>query len=130
MSYLENIGAHLEEQGIGTWNGRSRDIFAYQMPSTISEGILLKDNALGTELDHELPGYISTEFYGIVRSTEHAKGEALANALSTALTINITGTYGGLAINFVRPRIIPMVFPVSEGDYLEFLVSFDINFCT
>jgi len=130
MSYLLNIAQHLEDEGVGEYTGRGRDIFVYEMPHQVVAGILLKDSPLGTMIDHEISGYFSTEFYAIVRSTEHAKGEAKANAMSAALTINVSGLAGGLAVNFIRPRMIPMVFPVSEGDLLEWLVVFDINFCT
>ncbi len=129
MSYLVNIAQHLQDSDIGLYTGRDRDIFVYNMPDRIDSGILLKDAPLGTGIDQELPGYFSTEFYAIVRSTEHAKGEALANAMSTALTVNESGLVAGLQVNFIRPRIIPMVFPVSDGDYIEMLVIFDINFC-
>lgn len=129
MSYLLNIAQHLQDSGVGSYTGVSKDIFVYQMPDRVNEAILLKDAPLGTPFDHELPGFFSTEFYAIVRATEHAKGEATANAMSAALTINESGVYGGLTVNFIRPRIIPMVFPVSDGDYIELLVIYDINFC-
>ena len=129
MSYLLNIAQHLQDSDVGYYTGAGKDIFVYQMPDRADSGILLKDAPLGTPIDHELPGYFSTEFYAIVRATEHAKGEAVANAMSTALTINESGVYGGLTVNFIRPRIVPMVFPVSEGDYIELLVIYDINFC-
>lgn len=130
MSYLLNIAQHLDDSGVGSLTGRAKDIFVFQMPDSVNSGFLLKDAPLGTPIDHELPGYYTTEFYAIVRATEHAKGEASANAMSTALTVNESGLVGGLAVNFIRPRIVPMVFPVSDGDYIELLVIYDINFCT
>ena len=130
MSYLLNIAQHLDDSDVGKLSGRSTNIFVFNMPDRVDSGILLKDAPLGTPIDQELPGYFSTEFYAIVRATEHAEGEALANAMSTALTIDESGVVAGLFVNFIRPRIIPMVFPVSDGDYVELLVIYDINFCT
>ncbi len=128
MSYLLNIAEHLETSGVGISKGRSKNIFVHQMPDRVDSGFLLKDAPLGTPIDHDLPGYFSTEFYAIVRATEHAKGEAEANAMSVALTVDVAGLVGGLAVNFIRPRINPMFFPVSDGDYIELLVIYDINF--
>lgn len=131
MSYLLNIAQYLHDSSVGQFTGRDKDIFVFNMPDRVDSGILLKDAPLGTPVDHELPGYFSTEFYAIVRATEHEEGEALADAMSLALTIEESGTdVGGLSVKFIRPRIIPMVFPVSEGDYIEMLVIFDINFVT
>lgn len=130
MSYLLNIAQHLQDSDVGQFTGRGKDIFVFNMPDRVDSGILLKDAPLGTTIDQEIPGYFSTEFYAIVRATEHAKGEAVANAMSAVLTVDVRGDVAGLAVNFIRPRIIPMVFPVSEGDYIELLVIYDINFCT
>ena len=130
MSYLLNIAQHLDDSSVGRSTGRDKDIFVFNMPDRVDSGILLKDAPLGTPIDHEITGYFSTEFYAIVRATEHAKGEALAEAMSTALTINESGLVAGLAVKFIRPRIVPMVFPVSDGDYIELLVIYDITFTT
>ncbi len=130
MSYLLNIAQHLQNSSVGQFTGRDKDIFVFNMPDRVDSGILLKDAPLGTTIDHELPGYFSTEFYAIVRATEQSKADAVADAMSTALTINESGSVAGLAVNFIRPRIIPMVFPISEGDYIELLVIYDINFRT
>jgi len=128
MTYLLDIATFMQEQGLGYTTGRNKDIFVFSMPESVSGGILLKDFPLGTEIDHELPGYFVTEFHVIVRSTGHAEGEEKAEAISAALTI-LNQAVGSLNVNYIRPRHIPMVFPVSQGDYLEWLVTFDINFC-
>lgn len=127
MSFLLDIATHMETLGLGYTTGYEKDIFVFQMPETVSKGILLRDAALGTMIDHELPGYYHTEFQCIVRSKEHAEGEAKANAVSSGLTI-LNQTIGTLNVKYVRPRHIPMVFPVSDGDYLEWLIIFDICF--
>jgi len=97
------------------------------MSETIVDGILLKDAIFGTEIDHEIPNYYVSDFRVIVRSKEHAEGEDKAEAVSAALTV-LNQTIGTLGVNFIRPRHVPMVFPVSEGDYLEWLVTFDASF--
>ena len=128
MSYLLDIATFLEEQGQGYTTGRDKDIFVHSMPERVSEAMLLKDSMFGTEIDHELPDYFDTEFQIIVRAKEHAEGEDRAKAVSTALTV-LNQAVGTLNVNYIRPRHVPMVFPVSEGDYLEWLVTFDANFC-
>jgi hypothetical protein len=97
------------------------------MPDTVSAGILLKDAPLGVEIDHELPGFYMTDFQVIVRSTDHVEGEDKATAVSGVLNV-LNQTIGSLNVNFIRPRHLPMVFPVSDGDYLEWLVTFDTSF--
>lgn len=129
MTYLLDIASHMETLGLGYTTGYNKDIFVYQMPETVQTGILLKDAALGTLIDHELPQYYQTEFQCIVRSKEHADGEAKADAVSTAMTI-LNQTIGTLNVKYIRPRHVPMVFPVSNGDYLEWLITFDTSFVT
>ena len=128
MTYLLDLATYLDEQGHGYTTGRGKDIFVFSMPETLTEGILLKDAALGTMIDHELPGYFPTEFQVIIRAREYAEGEEKAEAVSNTLTI-LNQTIGALNVNYIRPRHVPIVFPVSEGDYLEWLVIFDANFC-
>lgn len=129
MTYLLDIATYLEEQGQGYATGRDKDIFVYSLPETVKSAILLKDAALGTMIDHELPEYFDTDFQVIIRATGYAEGEEKAEAISTTLTI-LNQTIGSLNVNFIRPRHVPIVFPVSEGDYLEWLIIFDANFCT
>ena len=128
MTYLLDIATYLEDQGHGYAEGRDKDIFVFSMPEMLVEGILLKDAPLGTPIDHELPGYFPTEFQVIVRAREYAEGEEKAEAISSTLTV-LNQTIGSLNVNYIRPRHVPIVFPVSEGDYLEWLVMFDANFC-
>ena len=129
MTYLLDIATYLDEQGHGYAEGRDKNIFVFSMPETLKEGILLKDAALGTMIDHELPGYFPTEFQVIVRATGYAEGEEKSEAISNTLTV-LNQTIGTLNVNYIRPRHVPIVFPVSEGDYLEWLIIHDINFCT
>lgn len=128
MTFLLDIATHLEEQDQGYTTGREKNIFVYAMPEHITKGILLKDAIFGTQIDHELPGYFVNDFRVIVRAKEHAEGEDKAKAVADALTI-LNQTIGTLGVNYIRPRHLPMVFPVSEGDYLEWLVTFDASFC-
>jgi hypothetical protein len=127
-TYLLDIANYLEAQGQGYTTGRNKDIFIFSMPEQVEKALLLKDHPLGTDYDHELPGYFDTEFQVIVRAKEHAEGEEKAEAVSAALT-TLNQTIGELNVNYIRPRHLPMVFPVSEGDYLEWLLTFDANFC-
>lgn len=129
MTYLLDLATHMETLGLGATTGYDKNIFVYQMPESVASGILLKDAALGTLIDHELPKYYQTEFQCIVRSKTHAEGEAKAEAVSTAMTI-LNQTIGTLNVNYIRPRHVPMVFPVSDGDYLEWLITFDTSFVT
>lgn len=127
MSYLSDIAVFMEEQELGALSGYDKDIFVYAMPDTVTSGMLLKDFALGTNYDHELPKYMKTEFVVVVRSKDFAEGEEKAKAVSDTLTV-ANQTVGTLNVNYIRPRHVPMVFPVSEGDLIEFLLTFDACF--
>ena len=127
-SFLLDFATYLEEQGQGYTTGRYKDIFVFNMPENVNTALLLKDNPLGTDYWHELPGYFHTEFQVVVRAREHAEGEEKAEAVSTALTL-LNQTVGTLNVNYVRPRHIPIVFPVSDGDFLEWLITFETSFC-
>lgn len=119
---LEAIANYLVTQGVGI-SGQS--LFVYRMPPAINEGILLISDLKGTEIDYELPGFKRTTFQAIVRHTEHVAGRALADLVSSTLTLENGFVLSNLLVRYIRPRHEPVMYPVSEGDYLEFSVNFD-----
>ena len=104
----------------------SKTLFMQMMPASCREGILLRAPLTGTTINHELPGFYKGEFQMIVRSTSYEDGEDLAKKVVAALTIELTGTVvGSQTFNYCRPRTLPVAFPLSVGDLIEYNVTFD-----
>lgn len=120
---LDALAQILIDEGIAT---AGVDLFIHKMPSNIKVGVLLLNKLSGTPIDFELPGYRRTGFQVIVRHTDYAQGIMLANNVSTALTFKgVESTLGDMLIKHILPKHEPVVFPVSEGDFLEISVNFD-----
>lgn len=121
---LAPLAEYLELEDIAV---AGKDLFLYQMPSTVSVGILLLTPLSGTEIDYYLPGYRKTTFQVIVRHTDHVEGQALAELISATLTL-ANKQLTNMNVNYIRPKHEPVVYPVSEGDFLEFSVNYDANY--
>lgn len=119
-----NISAlvgYLQSKGVGT---PGQDLFAYQMPEIVDQGVMLLDDLSGSQKDHELPGLHRGKIQVIVRHTDYASGIALVQQVSDALAVqNIT--IDTMDIRYLRPRSEPIVYPFSKGNHLEFSVTFD-----
>jgi hypothetical protein len=122
---LEPLAQYLKDQDIAI---PGTDLFIYEMPSSVKVGILILTSLSGTNINYELPDYRKTTFQVIVRHTDHVKGRELAELVSSGLTMS-GATLEGMSVNYIRPKHEPVVYPVSEGDFLEFSVNFDANFC-
>tara|TARA_R110000851_G_C13102760_1_gene569250 strand:- start:33162 stop:33545 length:384 start_codon:yes stop_codon:yes gene_type:complete len=119
---LEPIAQHLVTEDVAE---QGVDLFIYNMPSGVEIGILLISSLSGTEIDYELPGFKRTSFQAIVRHTEFVEGRELADLVSSTLTLKNGTMLDNLLVRYIRPRHEPVVYPVSEGDYLEFSINFD-----
>lgn len=120
---LEPLAQKLSDDGIAT---AGVDLFIHNMPSNVTKAVLLLSNLTGTPIDFELPGYRRTSFQAIIRHTDYVQGLALANEVSEALTFKSgESILDTLHIKHILPRHEPVVFPVSEGDFLEISVNFD-----
>ena len=129
MSYLLDLAQKLEDDGVGTTIGREKNIFISTVPEIASRAILLQDNELGTPIDHEIDTFYKTEFEVTVREKDYVSGEEKSLAVSESLNV-LQSTIGSLFVYYVRPRHLPLSFPVSSGDYVEWLITFDICFRT
>ncbi|MPQ56301.1 minor capsid protein [Duganella sp. FT27W] len=104
-------------------------LFVDMMPADAGNAVLLRNPLTGTKINHELPGYFKTEFQVIVRATLGGYGEGLAlmEQVVEAFTMEETAV-ANMHFNYCRPRTTPVVFPLSEGNILEFNVMFDCCF--
>jgi hypothetical protein len=105
--------------------GSNKNVFLYKMPYSVVPGVLFRDSYMGTAIDHYLPGFYKAEFQVIVRHTDHVLGRAMADEISGFLTVKKSGIIGNMNVRQVLPRNMPLVFPASEGDLLEWSIHFD-----
>lgn len=121
---LMPLAEKLEADGLGVM---AETIFINMIPVEAPQGILLRNNLRGTEIDYELPGYHKTDFQVIVRAPNYPAGDALIVEVCNALTL-VEQQLGPLYLKFMRPKTKPVVFPLSAGNLLEFSVEFSVAY--
>lgn len=114
----------LESKGLGV---KEESLFISMMPAGVNKAIMLRDPLTGTVIDHELPGYYRTTFQMIIRATGHAEGETRAKAAVSELTFE-EETVAGMYFRYCRPETLPVVYPLSDGNLLEFSVKMCVCF--
>lgn len=118
------LAEKLELAGLGI---QARTIFVNQLPIECTDGIMLRGLLAGTPIDHELPGYYRTGFHMVVRANSYASGQEKAMAVIAELTVSNVWL-GDMLFKHIRPKTLPVVFPISKGNLLEFAVDFDVAF--
>lgn len=121
---LTPLAEKLEADGVGVM---ADTIFINMIPVDAPQGVLLRNNLRGTEIDYELPGFFKTDFQVIVRAPNYTAGEALIQEVFNSLTLS-EQQLGPLYFKFMRPRTKPVVFPISKGNLLEFSADFSVCF--
>lgn len=114
------IARHLEAQKVGKL---AQDLFINMIPAKANNGILLRNPLVGTRIDYEMTGYINTEFQVIVRATNYELGEQQMKKVFAALTIENV-KLDTLYVKMCYPLFEPVVYPLSDGNLLEFSTDF------
>jgi len=116
----------IEAEGFGT---KGEDLFVDMLPSEAARAILLRNPLSGTPIDHEMPGRYKGDFQLIVRTPagNYAAGETMIERLMETLFIE-DRQVENLFFSYCRPRTLPAVFPLSDGNLLEFSTMFDCCF--
>lgn len=123
MNLLE-LADVLEAAQVGI---KGETIFVHNMPGGCNTGVLLRGKYTGAKIDHELPGFYKTDVSLVVRSGVYATGEALIEQAVAALTLSEVDL-PGIYIRYCRPEALPSVFPISDGDNVEFAVKLNLAF--
>lgn len=121
---LMPVAQKLEDDGFGVMG---TSIFINMIPIECPEGILLRNKLSGTIVDYELPGYYKTTFQLIVRTQDYAAGDTLIEGICEKLTLN-NKMLGAMRFIYMRPITLPVVFPLSKGNLLEFAADFGVAF--
>jgi len=115
---LESLVPVLRQAGI------AEPIMINHMPHRVRIGVLLLNKLAGAEIDHEIDGLRRSSFQAIVRHPEYAQGRQLAERVMDALQM-ARREIPGAEVKYIRARHEPVVYPISEGELLEFSVNFD-----
>ena len=118
------IAQYLEDNHLGI---QAKTIFINQIPVECPNGILLRNKLQGTPVNYELPGYYKTTFQLVVRSNDYTLGNQSVNDVVAALTLQEVNI-DTMHIKFMRPKTLPVVFPISKGNLLEFALDMEIVF--
>lgn len=106
---------------------QGKTLFINFMPMECKAGILLRSPLAGTDIDHELPGYYKSTFNVIVRGHDYQTAAAKMEQVMKTLCFFET-EISGIHYKYVRPKSLPVTFPVSDGNFYEIQVSFDANY--
>lgn len=122
---LEAIASYLATNDCGIVG---TSIFVTEMPSDVSEGILLMGPYSGAPIDKDLPDYYKTEFRIAVRSASYTSGRALAKKASTVLNADAGFSVFGMIVKQSYPENLPRPYRRSAGGYWEFEVDIAITY--
>jgi hypothetical protein len=123
---LEILAQLLQDANLGTIG---EDIYVHSMPADVREGIMLRNPLAGTKVDPGLPGYYRSRLQAIVRATDHASGEVLAESVGKALEMGkrlFNDTDGKLLmqVNYIYLEQLPIVYPWTPANVLEWSLNF------
>lgn len=116
----------LEDAGLGT---AGKDIFLFELPADVPEGILIRLPLTGVKVHHEIPGYHTTEIQVIVRSQKQSVGHAKADRVMAALTsyhriVTDPETGEEIEVKQMLPETLPIRYPRSDGNGIEWSINF------
>lgn len=128
MLTVEHIVARLAASGLGI---AGKDLFAYHMPETIKQGLVVTSRLEGEEIDEGMGSYRRGTFQIVARSPSFPTSAQLVRRAATAValrgwqTLPAAGAAPATAVLFIRAQAEPILFPVSDGDLVEASVDFE-----
>lgn len=123
---LMPLANRLQDAGLGV---KGTNLFIGMLPAAAERATLLRNPLQGTPIDYELPGFYKTQFQLIVRVPAgfYVDGETLIGQVIASLTLTEQQVEDHF-FNYCRPRTEPVVYPLSNGNMLEFATMFDCCF--
>ncbi len=120
---LLDVVEFMRQKGLGV---PGRSLFAYAMPDSIAEGLLVTSQVpiARNPYAHQL---FRGEFQVIARGAEHQKLITRLESVSDALTVQGV-KMGDMSFRFIFPMNAPLVFPRAESRLLEASVNFQFAF--
>lgn len=123
MKLLERLRTRLLEGNLG------HDVYVFHMPAHERMAVLLLARK-AAPVNHYLPGYYKSDYQAIIRapSSDIAGGQALADQVMVLLSIEQESQLADIAVKYSLPRHQPFMYPVSNGDLIEWSINFDAAF--
>lgn len=121
---LVPIANKLQSEGLGI---QGKTLFINFMPMEAKTAIMLRTPLAGTIIDYELPGYFKTSFIVVSRAPEYVAALNLMKSAMRVLTLDNVDLEQ-INVKFMRPATLPVPFPVSDGNFYEVQIRFDIAF--
>lgn len=122
MNLLDMV-AFMQTKGLGI---PGRTLFAYTMPDSISEGLLVTSQ-VPIARNPYAQQLFRGEFQVIARGSEHHALITRLEGVSNALTVQGV-KMGDMNFRFIIPLNAPLVFPRAESRLLEASVNFEFAF--
>jgi len=123
MDFLTIIN-YMEGAGLGT---AAENLFMNFMPMSCKRGYMLRTPLSGIDINHEMPGYFKGEFTVIARAQDYATANTMMEEASAALKLSEV-QIESIWVHYMRPKTLPVTFPVSDGNYFEVQVRFEFCF--
>lgn len=106
---------------------QGKNLFINHFPADAGQGVLIRERLIGASLTPELPGYLKFNFQVIVRGYRYSETEELANNIAKALRLETEKTIGGIHFKYIRLQNVPVPFPITDGEGVEFAATFDVR---
>lgn len=109
-------------------------LFREMMPAEVSVGVMIRSPLTGIKIDPYIADWYKAKMQVITRHTDPLKGQALANDICAALTVQqpelYEATEGRNAVKVIRfyPETLPIQFPRLKGNGIEFSQQFQTVF--
>lgn len=118
---LDAVREIVENQGLATFG---EDLYIYQMPEGMQDGVLLLDDTdRPTEVDEYIPKLKKSDFRAIVRGKSYPLAMERALQVSNALNLYEHQASNGIKFLRLKPTYDPIAYPVSGGDVVEVSVN-------
>jgi hypothetical protein len=126
---LDVIMKIISDAGLGV---EGSTLFQHRMPAEKKTGILLRNPLDGIPINPELPDYVRGKLQVIVRNSDQGKGDQLSNKIMKLLTIynkDYSDADGHLLVSIKQmyPSTLPVVYPRSDGNGIEWSINFDYS---
>lgn len=120
---LTELAAHLAGQLPHLMMGKT--LFVERIPTSAVDGVMLRVGVDGIQIDHET-GLRKGTIAVILRASTTSRGNEGFEHLSRALLMEHETQLGGYLVKRLEAQTEPRIYPISEGNNVEFSVNYSI----
>ncbi|MFT4064275.1 minor capsid protein [Paraburkholderia sp.] len=122
---LTPFAQRLEDAGVGI---QGQSIFIDSMPAGVTTAVMLRNPLGGVPINNYLPGYFHARFQVIARAPSYDAGQALILQAMAALRVPAETDLATMKINYCRPLALPVPYPLSSANLIEWTTNFELCF--